>query len=117
MVLFDGVCNLCNGAVGWIIRNDPKGVFRFASLQSRGDLPLESIVLMEGGREYRRSRAFERILLRLPRLRWMAYLGAVIPEGIRNEVYDFVAAKRYGWFGKSAQCMAPRPEIAERFIG
>ena len=104
VVLFDGMCNLCNGAVAWIIRNDPGGIFKFAPLQSRGNGPLESVVLIEGGKEYRRSRAFERILLRLPRLRWMAYLGAVIPEGMRNMVYDFVSRRRYGWFGKTEQC-------------
>ena len=109
VVLFDGVCNLCNGAVGWIIRRDPGGVFKFAALQSRSGFPLESIVLLEGGREYRRSTAFLRVLRRLPRLKWLAYFGAVIPERIRDEVYDLIARKRYAWFGKREQCALVDP--------
>ena len=116
MILFDGFCNLCSGAVQWIIRHDPTGIFRFATLQSRGVHPLESIVLIDGGREYWRSTAFLHILRRLPRLKWLAYLGATIPEPIRDYVYDFIAQSRYKWFGKMDQCMIPTPEISSRFI-
>ena len=116
MILFDGVCNLCNGAVQWIIRHDPRGIFHFATLQSRDVQRLESIVLIDGGREYRRSTAFLHILRRLPRLKWLAYAGATIPEPIRDHVYDFIAQSRYKWFGKMDQCMIPTPEISARFI-
>ena len=109
VVLFDGVCNLCNAAVGWIIRHDPKAVFRFAPLQSRGDVRLESIVLIEGRREYRRSTAFLRVMRQLPRYRWLAYFGAMIPGVVRDEVYDLIARKRYAWFGKREQCAVVMP--------
>jgi predicted DCC family thiol-disulfide oxidoreductase YuxK len=116
VILFDGVCNLCNGAVQWIIRHDPGGIFHFGTLQSRQVQRLESIVLIDGRREYRRSRAFLHILRRLPRLKWLAYFGAAIPESIRDEVYDWVAGNRYRWFGRQDQCMMPTPEISARFI-
>jgi len=116
VILFDGVCNLCSAGVQWIIHNDPAGVFHFATLQSRDVRPLESLVLIDGGREYQRSIATLHILRRLPRFRWLAYLGATIPEPIRDGIYDFIAQRRYGWFGKSDQCTLPTPEIAARFI-
>jgi predicted DCC family thiol-disulfide oxidoreductase YuxK len=116
VILFDGVCNLCNGAVQWIIRHDSAGIFHFATLQSREGQRLESIILIDGQREYRRSRAFLHILRRLPRLEWLAYLGVTIPEPIRDEVYDWIASRRYRWFGKTDQCMMPTPEISARFI-
>jgi predicted DCC family thiol-disulfide oxidoreductase YuxK len=110
------VCNLCNGAVQWIIRRDPAGIFHFATLQSRDAFRLESIVLIDGQREYRRSTAFLHILRRLPRLKWLGYLGVTIPEPIRDRIYDFVAGNRYRWFGRMDQCMMPTPEISARFI-
>jgi predicted DCC family thiol-disulfide oxidoreductase YuxK len=116
VILFDGVCNLCNASVLWIIRHDPVGVFHFATLQSRDVQRLESIVLIDGQRQYRRSTAFLHILRRLPKLKWLAYLGATIPEPIRDHIYDLVASKRYRWFGKMDQCMMPTPEISARFI-
>ena len=115
MILFDGVCNLCNASVQWIIRRDPAGIFHFATLQSREAGRLESIVLIDGGREYRRSTAFLHILRRLPRFKWMAYVGATIPEPIRDAVYDLIAGNRYRWFGKQNQCMIPTPQLAARF--
>ena len=115
MILFDGVCNLCNGGVQWIIRHDPQGVFHFATLQSRNVQPLESIILIDGQREYQRSTAFLHILRRLPGFKWLAYVGATIPAPIRDELYDFVAQRRYLWFGKRDECMIPTPDIAARF--
>ena len=116
VILFDGVCNLCNASVQWIIRHDPAGIFHFATLQSRDVQRLESIILIEGNREFRRSTAFLHILRRLPRLKWLAYFGAVLPEAIRDRAYDFIAKNRYRWFGKQDQCMMPTPEISARFI-
>src|SRR5688572_8619963 len=116
VVLFDGVCNLCTGAVRWIINHDPEGVFQFASLQSQGEAKLETIVVIDGEREYRRSSAFLQILRRLPRYRWLAYVGAVVPEVMRDRVYDEIAGRRYRWFGRTEQCMVPTPEIESRFV-
>lgn len=116
VILFDGVCNLCNGAVQWIIRHDPAGIFHFATLQSRDAKRLESIILIDDKRQYRRSAAFLQILRRLPRMKCLAYLGAVLPESFRDELYDLVAANRYRLFGRMDQCMIPTPQIAARFI-
>ena len=100
----------------WIIRRDPAGIFHFATLQSREPRRLESIILLDGGREYRRSTAFLHILRRLPRLKWLAYVVVTIPEPIRDEIYDLIATNRYRWFGRRDECMVPTPEIAARFV-
>jgi len=116
VILFDGVCNLCSASVQWIIRHDSPGIFHFATLQSREVKPLETIVLIHDGRVYERSTAFLHILLRLPRFKWLAYLGATIPEALRDEIYDLIAQRRYQWFGKTDQCLLPTPEVAARFV-
>jgi predicted DCC family thiol-disulfide oxidoreductase YuxK len=131
VVLFDGVCNLCTGSVLFIIRRDPRGVFRFAALQSpaaaallkdapvrSGPLP-DSIVLVEGdgaARVSTQSTAALRIARRL-RFPWpVLYALIVIPRPIRDWVYDFIAARRYRWFGKRDSCMMPTPELRARFL-
>lgn len=128
IVLFDGVCNLCNGAVRFIVRRDPRGRFRFAPLNSpaarerlaaaSGDAPLpDSVVLIEEGRVYTRSAA----ALRIARgLRWpwpLAYALIVVPRPLRDLAYDAIARRRYRWFGKAEQCMLPTPELQNRFLG
>lgn len=127
VILFDGVCLLCNSAVQFILRNDPKGVFRFASLQSETGqrllaehkLPLDqlsTIVLIEGGRTYTRSSAALRIARRLRGAWPLAYAAIVIPAPIRNLGYSFIARNRYRWFGKTEHCMLPKPEHKGRFL-
>jgi predicted DCC family thiol-disulfide oxidoreductase YuxK len=127
IVLFDGVCNLCSGAVQFILRNDPKGIFRFASLQSdigqklleQHNLPTEiisTIVLIEGGRSYTRTTAALRIARRLRGAWPMAYAAILIPAPLRNLVYSLVARNRYRWFGKAEHCMLPKPEFKQRFL-
>ncbi len=124
VVLFDGVCNLCNAAVVFIIKRDPSGRFRFAPLQSdaaaallrdAGDLP-DSIVVAEAGRVLTRSGA----VLRIARgLRWPWPLAAalvVIPRPLRDWVYARVARRRYRWFGRRDTCMVPTPELRGRFL-
>jgi predicted DCC family thiol-disulfide oxidoreductase YuxK len=127
IILFDGVCNLCNGAVHFLIRRDPKGKFRFASLQSEVGLALlkqvhitseqlNTIVVIEGDRCYTRSAAALRIAKRLPGLWPVLYIGIVIPTPLRNKLYDWVARNRYQWFGRKEQCMLPTPAIKSRFL-
>ena len=127
LVLFDGVCNLCNASVDFLVRRDPHARLRFASLQSHlarrllsfhGLDPdaLSSIVLIDGNRAYTRSTAALRIAHRLPSLAPLAYLGAVLPPGLRDLVYDTVAAHRYRWFGKRNTCRLPTPEERSRFL-
>ncbi|MBP1966411.1 thiol-disulfide oxidoreductase DCC family protein [Paenibacillus aceris] len=127
VILFDGVCNLCSGAVQFILRNDPKGHFRFASLQSAAGqklleqhkLPtdnISTIVLIEGGRAYTRSTAALRIARRLRGAYPLAYAAIVIPATLRNLAYAYVARNRYRWFGKAEHCMLPKPEFKQRFL-
>jgi predicted DCC family thiol-disulfide oxidoreductase YuxK len=127
VVLFDGVCNLCNGTVGFVMPRDPAGYFQFASLGSapanrvleaahaEGPLP-DSVVLVEDGRLFTRSDAALRIARRLT-FPWPLFWGLVIvPRVIRNAIYDFVARNRYRWFGTRESCMLPAPGYADRFL-
>jgi predicted DCC family thiol-disulfide oxidoreductase YuxK len=128
VVLFDGVCNLCNGSVRFIIERDPHKHFQFAPLQSEAATRLiraspdslalpDSIVLIDDGRLYVRSAAALRIARRL-RFPWPAlWLFMVVPRPIRDRVYDLIARHRYRWFGKSDTCMVPTQEIRDRFLG
>ncbi|MDR6554642.1 thiol-disulfide oxidoreductase DCC family protein [Paenibacillus qinlingensis] len=127
VILFDGVCLLCSSAVQFILQRDPKGVFHFATLQSetgqrllaQHKMPLDqlsTIVLIEGDRAYTRSSAALRIARRLRGAWPLAYAAIVIPSPIRNLGYRFIARNRYRWFGKSEQCMLPRPEHRARFL-
>lgn len=127
IVLFDGVCTLCNGAVQFIIRRDPKGKFRFASLQSDAGqallqqfhLPTEhfnSIVVIDNNRLYMRSSALLRITRRLRGLWPVLYAAALIPPFLRDPVYNWIARNRYRWFGREEACMLPTPELNERFM-
>jgi predicted DCC family thiol-disulfide oxidoreductase YuxK len=129
VVLFDGVCNLCNASVQYIVDRDPQALFRFASLQSDAgqkvlsDLGLtlpagdpESVLLVEEGRLYSHSDAALRIARRLKGpVRWTAWMLA-IPHGLRDPLYRLVARNRYRWFGKSESCRVPTPELRARFL-
>jgi predicted DCC family thiol-disulfide oxidoreductase YuxK len=128
IVLFDGVCNLCNGAVVFIIKRDPQGLFRFATLQSdapesllrrigaRRDALPDSMALIERGSVYARSTAALRIARRL-RFPWpLLYALIIVPRPLRDWIYDLVARRRYHWFGKRAECMVPTPELRRRFL-
>ena len=127
VILFDGVCNLCNGIVQFVIARDPRGYFRFGALQSPEaarllatlDPPLapaDSLVLLEGGRATMRSSGALRILRRL-QFPWpLFYAFIVIPRPLRDWVYDLIARRRYGWFGRQDTCMVPTPDLANRFV-
>jgi len=126
VLLFDGVCNLCNGAVRFIVRFDREGTFRFAPLQSpvgrelldRHDLPtegFETFVLVEGDTAYTKSTAALRVARRLDGPWPLLYPLVYVPERVRDAVYDFVAARRYRAFGRTDECQVPPPEIRERF--
>jgi predicted DCC family thiol-disulfide oxidoreductase YuxK len=127
VVLFDGVCNLCNGFVQFVIPRDPDGYFRFAALNSetaarvlstaRQDGPLvDSIVLVEGGGVYVRSAAALRIARRLGFPWVLGYGLMIVPRPLRDAIYDLVARRRYGWFGRRETCMVPGPGIRDRFL-
>jgi predicted DCC family thiol-disulfide oxidoreductase YuxK len=127
VLFFDGVCNLCSGAVQFVVDHDPQGRIRFASLQSdvgravleRLDLPrddLETVVLVEGNRAYTKSAAAIRVCELLGGVYRLASVGWIVPRGVRDRLYDVVAEHRYQWFGRKDQCMVPTPELRSRFV-
>jgi predicted DCC family thiol-disulfide oxidoreductase YuxK len=127
LILFDGVCNLCNTSVLFIIKRDSKSVFRFASLQSElgktmlreFNLPvteLNSVLLIHNGKLYQKSNAALEITRHLRGLWPMFYGFMIIPAFIRNGFYNWIANNRYTWFGKKDACMIPTPELKSRFI-
>ncbi len=127
IVLFDGVCNLCNGFVQFIVPRDPAGKIHFASLQSdigqdllaAHDLPtdaLESIVLIEGDDCYVKSAAVARIAAHLGGVYALLSALRYLPRPIRDRAYDFVAARRYRWFGRKEQCLMPTGDVRTRFL-
>jgi predicted DCC family thiol-disulfide oxidoreductase YuxK len=127
VILFDGVCNLCNGFVQFLIKQDSKGSFKFASLQSQSaqDLLLtenmsadrfDSVVYISGGEVWQKSAAVLRILNDVGGLWKMFYVLIIIPRIISDAVYDFVATNRYRMFGKRQECMVPTDELRSRFL-
>lgn len=127
IVLFDGVCNLCSGSVQFILKRDPKGTFRFASLQSdagrrlmleHGLDPdaLSSVVVIEDGRAYQESSAALRIARHLPGAWKLLRVFTVVPRSLRDAVYRWIARNRYRWFGKTEACWLPTPELRARFL-
>jgi predicted DCC family thiol-disulfide oxidoreductase YuxK len=128
VLLFDGVCNLCNRSVSFVIDHDPTGALRFASLQSKAAErilsalgrpydagALETMLFVEGGRVYDRSTAVLRVARHLRGWRWLATFE-VVPRALRDAIYRLVAARRYAWFGKRDACRRPTPELRERFL-
>jgi predicted DCC family thiol-disulfide oxidoreductase YuxK len=127
LVLFDGVCNLCNGTVNFIIDHDPDGYFRFAPLQSdeaqerlagtdAAGADLDTIVLVEDGTAYVRSTAALRIARRLTAPWPLLSLFLAVPRPLRDAVYDWIATHRYDWFGRRDQCRLPTPALKDRFL-
>ena len=128
ILLFDGICNLCNSTIQQIIKADKNGIFRFASLQSdfgqeqleKFDLKkdyLKTIVLIHGDKAYDRSDAALETARLLEGFWSVFYVFKIIPPFIRNAVYDFISNNRYRWFGKQESCMIPTPELKARFLG
>ena len=128
IILFDGVCNLCNASVQFVIKHDSKDIFRFVSLQS--DLGqqilkhigldpkhIDSIVLYEPGiAYYYKSAAAIEIAKYLGGFFHMGTLFRLIPNGIRNLLYDYIARNRYKWYGKTDHCSTPTPELKSKFL-
>ena len=129
ILLFDGVCNLCNGAVQFVIDHDPRARVRFAPLQSafarellaaRGQASagdaLDTVVLVDGDRVFTRSDAALRVARALSGAWPALYVLVVVPRFLRDAVYRFLAARRYRWFGHTAECRVPTPELRARFL-
>ena len=127
IILCDGVCNLCNGAVNFVIKRDPRNVFKFTPLQEKQGVlllkthavdtqKLDSIVLIENEKVYVKSSAALRIARKMSNLWPLFFVLLIIPSFIRDGVYDFIAKNRYKWFGKKEQCMIPTPGFREKFL-
>jgi len=127
IVLFDGVCNLCNGFVQWLIKRDPKGQFRFASLQSEvGQILLQkhqlstqdlgTVVLIANNQAYTHSDVALQIVKRIGGAWSILYIFHFVPRFIRDGVYNVIAQNRYQWFGQQQECMIPNPELKSRFL-
>lgn len=127
VILFDGVCNFCNGAINFVLKQDKKDIFRFAPLQSEAGQKLlqeynlstkefDSFVLIDNGKVYKKSAASLRVMNKLPWYWKAAQILRIIPTAFRDSIYDFIAKNRYKWFGKKEQCMIPTPEMKSRFL-
>jgi len=128
VVLFDGVCNVCNDSVKFILARDSAGYFRFASLQSDvakqllarfglAEMPLNTMALIQGDRVYLRSSAVLRVAEGLGGAwRFAGILGRLVPRPVRDALYSFLVRYRYRWFGQSEQCLVPTPAVRERFL-
>ena len=126
VILFDGVCNLCTGSVQFILKRDKEKKFLFASLQSnygqnllkQFDLPtstLKSFILKQDEKIFTRSAAALKMFQQLKGWKWVKIFW-IVPEFIRDAVYNLVARNRYNWFGKKEECWLPTPELKQRFL-
>jgi len=128
ILIFDGVCNFCNGFVDFIIDRDPKGHIKFVASQSKNGEKFmadyhvtkkevkESIIFIEGEKYTTKSTAFFRVIkyLRFP---WFLLYGFILtPRFIRDPIYDYIGRNRYKWFGKRTTCRMPTQEVKERFL-
>jgi predicted DCC family thiol-disulfide oxidoreductase YuxK len=125
IILFDGVCNLCNSSVQSIIRLDKKEKFVFAAIQSKSakefmeqyhHIKADSVILLKNSKAYVKSTAAIEIIAAFGGARILIKLAYLIPLYIRDKIYDFIAINRYKWFGKKDKCMIPSPELKKRFL-
>lgn len=125
LILFDGVCNLCNGAVRFIIQRDRRQIFHFATLQSEtarrllgadGTEDAITLVYWRHGRPLVRSTAALHVARELSGAWPLAYGLILVPRFLRDALYNYVARNRYRWYGRRETCMLPDPGLAARFL-
>jgi predicted DCC family thiol-disulfide oxidoreductase YuxK len=128
IILFDGVCNLCDAAVQFVIQHDKNDVFRFVALQSDlgqqilkhigiNSKNIDSIILYEPGvAYYYKSKAALEIAKNLGGFFHFGTIFRIIPTGISNQLYDYIAKNRYKWYGKKESCMIPTAELKSKFL-
>ena len=127
IILFDGVCNLCNNSVQFVIKHDAAKKFRFAALQSdtgqallkQYNLPstgFDSFVLIQNDKTYLKSTAALTVAKQLKGIVKLLYVFIIVPVFIRNFFYNFIAKNRYKWFGKQETCVMPTAELKSRFL-
>lgn len=127
VILFDGVCNLCNSSVQKVIKHDPERKFRYTSLQGQlGQEVLQhfylpatqfnSFLLLQNGKLFTKSTAALKVMKQMSGgWKWLYYPLMIIPPFIRNFFYDIIARNRYKWFGKQEACWLPTPELKALF--
>lgn len=128
VIFFDGVCNLCEGTVQFLLKKNKKKNLLFASLQGKSGQQMlaqyglsqndfNSFVFIENGKLYQRSTGALRVAKYLPGL-WplMFYIFILVPPLIRDGVYNYVAKHRFAWYGKKNACWLPTPELKQRFL-
>ena len=127
VIIFDGVCNLCDTFVHYVIKRDVDAAFRFAPLQTDVAKKLladhygkpfgaDTVVLIKDGVSYEQSDAVLEILRALPRQRFFRVVLKVLPKPVRDFLYKVVAKNRYRLFGKKDQCMVPATDVLDRFL-
>lgn len=127
IILFDGVCNLCNSSVQFIIKHDKKKQFLFTSLQSDAgqeillqnkieNLNFKTILLVENNNLFTKSTAILKISKKLNGIYPLFYAFIIVPTFIRDGIYNFISKNRYQWFGKKESCMIPTDDLKERFL-
>lgn len=127
ILLFDGVCNLCDGLVQYVIKHDKKDIFRFDSLQSENGMAIlkhlgvdpnkmDSMVVYVPGKAYYVQSDAALEIGKHVGWKIAAVLAQVFPKSLRDSVYRYVARNRYKWYGKKDQCMLPTPEIRAKFL-
>jgi len=126
-ILFDGVCNFCNGAVNFVIKRDKQGVLKFAALQSNAGVQLlqqynlpttdmKSFVFIENGIAHTQSTAALKVCKYLGWAWPLCYVFILVPKFVRDGLYSWIAKNRYKWFGQKNACMMPTPEVKSRFL-
>ena len=127
VVLFDGVCNFCNGIVNFLISQDKKKILRFSAMQSEVGKEIlinhgfepgytKSFIFINKGIAYKKSTAALKVYNQLPWYWKWTQIFWIVPTFIRDAVYEFISTNRYKWFGKKSQCMIPTPENRDRFL-
>ncbi len=128
VILFDGVCNLCDNTVQFIIKHDKKDIFRFVPIQSElgGEIisylgidtsKTDSILLYEPGYAYYyKAEAALKIAKELGGAVSLLSIFSALPNWLTNAVYDYIARNRYRWYGKKSECMVPTPEMRAKFL-
>jgi predicted DCC family thiol-disulfide oxidoreductase YuxK len=128
IIIFDGVCNLCNSSINYIIDNDKNDIFRFVSLQSDLGIALQnylgieidnidSIILYNPNEAYYlRSTAALKIMKEFSGLWKLSTIAFLLPRIFRDKIYDFIASNRYKWFGKEDNCRIITPELKSKFL-
>ena len=127
IILFDGLCNLCDKSVQLVIKKDSKNIFLFAPLQDvsvqyylkqqKGNFNnVDSILLITSKKIYTKSSAALTIAKHLKGLYPLLYVFYIIPKPLRDVIYNFIAKNRYRWYGKKDQCMIPSPELKNKFL-